>query len=143
MNPYRTWTILPFDLQSESKLGRNGGPGPQSAPKAGSATRPIPVRVWENVSSWFVEADIPGVVAAAVFVEFYKDRLTIRYERSAPDAGANEFDDRGYGVYERSVRIADEIRSDAIVAKLENGVLRLELPKSDTGRPKTIVVSGQ
>lgn len=86
-------------------------------------------------------ADVPGVSADAIGIEYYQDRLTVRYERKAADEADSKFDDRVYGSFERVIRITDEIRSSEIAAKLENGVLRLEIPKSEALRPRTIPVT--
>jgi len=105
--------------------------------------RTIPVRIRETENSWFVQADAPGVSSEAIGIEFYQHRLTIRYERKSDEPGTTKYDELAYGHFERVIRIADEVQTDRIVAKYDNGVLLLELPKSEALLPRKIRVMGE
>lgn len=138
MAVYRTWSVFPVVAEPAHR----GSFRTNSAEaQAGRKSHSIPVRVRETEAAWIVVADVPGASADAIGIEFFQDRLTVRYERMAADEADSKFDDRVYGSFERVIRIADEVRSSEIAAKLENGVLRLEIPKSDALRPRTIPVT--
>ena len=138
---YRTWSVVPFVSESAQRAAAQSQPSNPSEKPSGRKVHSIPVRIREMEVAWVVDADVPGVPADAIGIEHFQDRLTIRYERKTSDESCSKFDDRVYGSFERIIRITDEIRSSEIAAKLENGVLRLEIPKSEALRPRTIPVT--
>lgn len=138
MAVYRTWSVFPVVAESAHQGSSRTKPAEAQAERKSHS---IPVRIRETEGAWIVVADVPGVPADAIGIEFFQDRLTVRYERKTADEADSKFDDRVYGSFERVIRITDEIRSSEIAAKLENGVLRLEIPKSEALRPRTIPVT--
>lgn len=139
MAVYRTWSVLPVVPVPVSRDQAKGS-FRKSEPKVEQGDRTIPVRVRETEQAWMVEADVPGVPADAIGVEFFQDRLTVRFARPVPGDSPAQFDDRAYGNFERVIRIGDDVRADGIVAKVELGVLRLEVPRSGAHQPRTIPV---
>lgn len=138
---YRTWSVVPVVSEAVQRAAAQTLPSEPADKRSARKPHSIPVRIRETEGAWIVEADVPGVLADAIGIEHFQDRLTIRYERNVADEADPKFDDRIYGSYERVIRITDEIRSSEIAAKLENGVLRLEIPKSEALRPRTIPVT--
>lgn len=134
---YRTWSVVPTRVENPLRMEARKDMQAVSKPHA------IPVRVWETEKSWLVVADVPGVAADAIGIEFFQERLTLRYERRPEETGTMRYDDLASGQFERVIRISDEIQPDRIVAKCENGVLRLELPKSEAMLPRKIHVTGE
>ena len=135
---YRTWSVFPVVPEPANRDRAQSRPAEAQVERKSNS---IPVRIRETDGAWIVEADVPGVSADAIGIEHFQDRLTIRYDRPSTDEPGSKFDDRAYGGFERVIRITDEIRSSEIAAKLENGVLRLEIPKSEALRPRTIPVT--
>ncbi len=87
-------------------------------------------------------ADMPGVGEKDVDITLEKNVLTIsglisNKEPEGYDLVHNEY---GIGDYQRSFTVSDEIDQDKIEASLNNGVLRLHLPKSTKARAKKITV---
>lgn len=140
---YRTWSVQPLRTLNPNRVTEPAGMPVTENSRAVGTSRTIPVRIRETELSWFVEADAPGVSADAIGIEFYQERLTIRYERKSDEPEATKYDDLAYGHFERVIRIAEEIQPDRIVAKYANGVLRLELPKSEAVLPRKIDVTGE
>ena len=135
---YRTWSVFPVVAEPVHRGHSQARP---DAAQVERKTNSIPVRIRETEGAWIVDADVPGVAAESIGIEHFQDRLTIRYERIRTEEPGSKFDDRMYGGFERIIRITDDIRSGEIAARLENGVLRLEIPKSEALRPRTIPVS--
>lgn len=135
---YRTWSVVPTRFENPQLRTEEGKDS-----RAVDKPHAIPVRVWETDKSWLVLADVPGVAADAIGIEFFQERLTIRYERRPEATGTMRHDDLASGQFERVIRITDEIQPDRIVAKCENGALRLELPKSEAVLPRKIQVTGE
>lgn len=138
MAVYRTWSVFPVVAEPAQRGSFRTNPAES---QAGRNSHSIPVKIRETEAAWIVLADVPGVSADAIAIEYFQDRLTVRYERMTADEADSKFDDRVYGSFERVIRITDEVRSSEIAAKLENGVLRLEIPKSEALRPRTIPVA--
>jgi HSP20 family protein len=112
-------------------------PRPQNAPPEKAPQRaaytPV-VDVFENKDELVILADLPGVAKEDLTVNFDKGQLTIEGHRKdfAPEEAP--FD------YRRSFAIPPGIDAEKIVAHLQNGVLRLALPKVAAAKPRLIEV---
>lgn len=140
MTNYTTWTIRPFDIVNLQKAGLQQGRETATS-NSQVAGHLIPVRVWEDAGFWHVQAEVSGVATSAVTIEFFQDRLTIQYERPEPSESNVTYDNLSYGRFQRVIRISDEIHVDGIIARVENGLLTVTLPKSETSQPRKIIVS--
>jgi HSP20 family protein len=94
-----------------------------------------------------VYMDVPGVAADQLDVELENDVLTVRGERPYPYAGhdgdgAVRRIERGFGRFERSLRVPRGLDPGSIEASLTNGVLELRLPKPEVLRPQRIEIKG-
>jgi HSP20 family molecular chaperone IbpA len=71
----------------------------------------------------------------------FMDRET-RGGRFAPpaDDGSVKRVERGFGAFERTLRVTDELDPDRIDAAMQDGVLTLRLPKSEARKPRRIEV---
>jgi HSP20 family protein len=92
-----------------------------------------------------VYIDVPGLDADNLEIELENDTLTVRGERSFPysreDGGAPARRiERGFGRFERSLRVPPGLDPDAIDASLSEGVLKLRIPKPMTQRPHRIEI---
>ncbi len=102
-----------------------------------SAERPTyapPVDIFENKEEILIVADLPGVRTEDLRVDLDKDHLTILAHRAPPGAGSEAFD------YTRTFVVPRGIEADKISANLQNGVLRLQLPKPAALKPRQIAV---
>jgi HSP20 family protein len=120
---------------------------PGAAPRA----RPLapafpPVNVWEEDEAFYLEAELPGLKEEDLFVQVTQgNQLTLRGERKADPAleGAWHRRERGTGRFQRTFALPVPVEADKVEARLENGVLRLTLPKAERARPRRIPVQGQ
>jgi HSP20 family protein len=91
-----------------------------------------------------VYMDVPGVGSDQLDVELENDMLTVRGERPYPygeDAnGAARRIERGFGRFERSLRVPRGLDPDAIEASLTDGVLHLRIPKPESLKPRKIEI---
>jgi HSP20 family molecular chaperone IbpA len=100
------------------------------------------VDIFENETTITVLADMPGVKAKNLDIDLRQDILTLTGEVESPE-GANETEVlREYrtGRYVRHFALSDTIDQSKIDAKLQDGVLRLVLPKAEKAVPKKITV---
>ncbi len=101
----------------------------------------------DDGTEFVVTAELPGVSKDDVEVEVGPEGLEIRAEANAQ----REEKDRGYFLRERNYRsfhralsLPAAVSPQGAVAKLENGVLEVRLPKQEpTPAPKTVSVKVQ
>jgi HSP20 family molecular chaperone IbpA len=101
------------------------------------------VDIYETKDALYLIADMPGVDEKTVDVEVEKNILTIsgRVEDGMPKDYSLVFSEYEVGDYERSFSLPEEIDQEKIKATIKNGVLRLELPKTDKVKPKKITIN--
>lgn len=100
------------------------------------------VDIFEKADGITLLADMPGVKPDQLSIDLRDDVLTIRGQVTSPEgeseAGvAREFD---WGSYYRQFTLAESIDQGKIEARLNDGVLRLELPKVEKAKPRQITV---
>jgi len=101
------------------------------------------VDIFETESEITLLADMPGVAADDVNIDLREGFLTLSGDVK-PWEGAGESDvlvEFEIGKYYRQFALADVIDQDKIEAKLEDGVLRLNLPKTEKAAPRRITVN--
>jgi HSP20 family protein len=100
------------------------------------------VDIYETDTEHVLLADMPGVSRDGLDIHVDRDRLTIRGrvagQTEAPQPQRREFELHDYY---RAFTLADDIDTDKISANLNDGVLRLVLPKSARARVRKIPVS--
>jgi HSP20 family protein len=103
-----------------------------------------PVDIYETENELVVKADLPEVDPQNLDIRVENNILTIRGERKF-ESKVNEDNylriERAYGSFSRSFSLANSVKSDAIKADYQNGVLTLTLPKREEAKPKQIKVT--
>jgi len=102
------------------------------------------VDIFETEHELVVQADLPDVNPQDLDIRFENNILTIRGERKFENK-VNEENylrvERAYGSFSRSFSLANSVKSDAIKADYQNGVLTLTIPKREEAKPKQIKVN--
>jgi HSP20 family protein len=102
------------------------------------------VDIIETADEFLVLADMPGVGADAIDIQYEQGVLTL-HGRVEPrqDEEQTNYMLREYGVgdYYRSFRLGEGIDPDRIEAHLKDGVMELHLPKSEASKPRKIAVT--
>jgi HSP20 family protein len=99
--------------------------------------------VAENENEFLVKASLPGINPDDLDITFSGKTLTIKGEYKAEEEKEDvhyHMRERRYGSFSRSLSLPTPIKSDAIEAKYEAGVLTLHLPKTEEAKPKRIAV---
>lgn len=89
------------------------------------------VDVQETDKQYLIEAELPGVSKDELNIELNDGRLTISVQREENinnDKKNYIHRERRYSSMSRSIYLADA-KSEGIKAKLENGVLNIDIPK--------------
>lgn len=105
----------------------------------------VPVNIRENENAYLIEVVAPGMDKADFKVNVDSNILTISAEKKAESNKENERMVRReytYRSFARTFTLDDSINADNIMAKYENGVLNIELPKKEEVKiqPKEISI---
>lgn len=100
-----------------------------------------PVDIFENDSEILVVGDFPGVKGEDVSIHLEKRTLNIEAHRKLEPYEVGGRLDYEAISYQRAFTVPDGIDADHIAAKLVNGVLKLQLPKSPKAKPRQIQVT--
>ena len=100
------------------------------------------VDIFETEGSLTVLADMPGVKADNLKINLDNNVLTMMGDVEAPERPGEQDILREYqtGTYFRQFTVSDVIDQSKIEAVLTDGVLRLNLPKAETAKPRQIPV---
>ena len=102
------------------------------------------VDIYETENELVVKADLPDVNAQNLDIRVENNILTIRGERKF-ESKVNEDSylriERAYGSFSRSFALANSVKTEAIRADYQNGVLTLSIPKREEAKPKQIKVN--
>ena len=101
------------------------------------------VDIYENKDGLWLWADMPGVDEKSLNVHLDNGVLTIegqvdvqQYEDMSP-----LYTEYNVGNYVRRFTLSNDVDSDRIIARMQNGVLALEIPKSERAKPRRIAVT--
>jgi HSP20 family protein len=102
----------------------------------------LPVDVREDDEAYQITAAVPGLKVDEVDIQVLDDVVTLRLrpQTEDPEEQAYLMREIGDGEVERSLRMPVAIDPAKAEAVVENGMLRLRLPKAETVRPKQITV---
>ena len=104
----------------------------------------IRVDVTENDKDYQVRAEIPGAkkedIRVSVDGNFVSINAEVRKEKEEKKAGRVLVRESYYGSSSRGFSLGHEIDDKAVVAKLEDGVLKLTLPKREGTGARPIAI---
>ena len=131
----------PFEHLFDSLVDDYFAPAKSDAAPVTVAPR---LNVTESATAYVVEAELPGVtkenVKIAVDGKLVTLEAEIKREVQAKEGETVVFAERTTEKFSRSFKLAAEVDDSRSVAKLENGILTLTLPKKEELRPKHIQV---
>ncbi len=101
------------------------------------------VDLYEHDNGWRLVVDLPGVQLDQVELTLEDGLLEISAERQRQEVEGQTltFAERAEGRFVRRLRIPGEVDSAAIEARLQDGVLTVELPKAAEARPRRIEIA--
>lgn len=110
----------------------------------GGVGRPtLGIDAFYDDDSFVVNASVPGVATDDIDITLDDGILRIKAERDVDNSredGDYVVRERSRGVFQRSIRLPDNIDIDQADAKVENGVLTVTVPRSETSRAKKLEV---
>ena len=102
------------------------------------------VDVRSNAERILFSFDIPGVKKEDLDITLENGVLTVKGSRKFEPTGSKEqlLLGRSYGTFSRSFALPDNVDEEKLAARLDNGVLTIELPKAQKAQPKKIAIGG-
>lgn len=123
------WSGLETEIDRLYNLALSGASKPASAGR-------FKVDLYQDENNAYVRAELPGFKRDAINVEVVDGYLTIAATRES-----NEADCTSEAKFSRSLALTDEVKSEAVSAAYENGVLTVTLPKKEEAKPRKVSVA--
>ena len=117
---------------------------PASTVSNGSVRYVTPLaNILETKDGYVLEAEMPGVNKDGLDITVENGELTIVGRRAAKELRGREVyrESRAFD-YRRTFELDPSIDTTRVVARLDQGVLRLQLPKVESVKPRKIEVHG-
>jgi HSP20 family protein len=102
------------------------------------------INVTEDTNKYYVRAELPGMKSNELDIQVTADGISISGERKIPVEGNNvryHRREREAGTFSRSFNLPEEIDVNKVEASMENGVLKVTIPKSEAAKPRQITVT--
>jgi HSP20 family protein len=101
------------------------------------------VDIVEQDGGYELVADLPGLKKEDIKIEIEDNMLTLRGEKKLEEEKKDKnyrLCERYHGEFVRTFALPENVNRDAIVAEFKDGVLKLEIPKTEQAKPKQIEV---
>ena len=101
------------------------------------------VNVTEDENFFHLEAETPGMKDKDIGIEVHNGVLTIKgYKENQSETEKEHYHIREFNSqsFERSFKLSDRVDTDKVSAKIDNGVLKVDLPKHEQIKPKKVEV---
>jgi HSP20 family protein len=98
----------------------------------------------ERKDAYLVTVELPGVKLDDLEITLEDGLLTIQGERQfTSESSEQQFHrvERRYGAFRRSITLPAHVVADEVEALIEDGVLRILVPKAEQAKPKRIQVT--
>jgi HSP20 family protein len=101
------------------------------------------IDVYEDKDRFTVIAEVPGMKKEDLNITLQNGVLTISGERKQEGKKSEQGfrSERFVGRFQRSITLPTSVNSSGVKATYQDGILRVELPKSEEAKPKQIEVS--
>jgi HSP20 family molecular chaperone IbpA len=125
--------------QKEKAIAKTGSRA-VAAPARDTIVPPVDICEDGDVVTLF--ADLPGIGKDNLEVQIEKDTVKITGKRAKLEEAGIEsyYDEIPYRDYYRAFTIGEEIDREKITATINNGVLKLTLPKLEKSKPRRIEI---
>jgi len=101
------------------------------------------IEVSENENESMMVVELPGVKKEDITISVENGWLSVTGERKSlqsPEISRILHREIEYKPFARSLKLPHPVDADKITAQLENGLLKISLPKAEEVRPRTIEI---
>lgn len=106
----------------------------------------IALDVAESEDNYTVKATVPGMSPDDIEITLEDDVLTLKGEiKSDEEIEEAQYHvrERRFGSFSRSIRFPTAVNGDAVEATYTDGILSLNVPKSEAVKPKRITINAK
>lgn len=92
------------------------------------------VEINESNDAFIISADLPGIEKSDIEVKVEENTLILSANRHIDKSDTNEkfhYNERRFGTFSRSFKLPTTVKEEKIIAKLDNGVLSVVIPKAE------------
>lgn len=103
-----------------------------------------PINVYDAVDRYILCVRLPGLGPDDVELEMAGDTLTLRGERTKTEGIKEDSfrrQERPVGRWSRTITLPDRVDNTQVGASFAQGVLTVTIPKSESAKPRQIVVT--
>lgn len=102
-------------------------------------------QILEAETYFSVSLDLPGIKKEDLNIEVKENQLSIEGERKSilQDGEKMSRSTLNFGKFSNTFTLPQNVKTDAIAAKFEDGVLTLTIPKEEKALPKKIAINVQ
>jgi HSP20 family protein len=130
---------------TESEAIATNGPADENGPAGEEVERYVfqpAIDIYDTDDGLVLRADLPGVAPDSLELQVQDNKLTLfgRVTSHAPEAARIVHQEYGVGDFLRSFILSDDVDHQRITAKLNQGVLRVTLPRAERPEPRRIQV---
>ena len=114
-----------------------------AASTAGPRVYP-PINIYDSPEGYRLRAELPGIDTASLDITVTRNEVVIAGERILPELGEGSHyhrRERDHGKFSRAFAMPDNIDSSAVLAKYNDGVLDLLLPRLPEDQPRKVAIS--
>ena len=104
----------------------------------------LAAEVYDNDDAVVVRLEVPGMEKGDFNLEVLDNYLVVRGEKQVEREHTNDryhVTECAYGQFERAIPLPEDVEGSKAQATYSHGVLRVELPKAESGRRRTIKVN--
>ena len=101
------------------------------------------VDIYDNDENIIIKAELPGIDKKDIVIDVKDGVLTLKGERSFDNEVKEEkyyCRERMFGKFERVFRLPADVDPEKIRADYKDGILKIDIPKSEEQQPKQITV---
>ncbi len=102
----------------------------------------LPVDIRDDGEKYIVTAYVPGLLAENLNIQILDDALSIEGKYAAQE-GEYLVNELPSGTFRRTLRLHTPLDAENANASIDNGILTLSVPRSETARPRSIPVSNK
>lgn len=99
------------------------------------------VDIFETDQGLTIMADLPGVAKNDLQIDIDRGLLTVQASGTSQCQGESIRREFLHGNYYRQFQLPDEIDTNKIEAEMKDGVLVMQLPKSEAAKPRRIEIT--
>jgi HSP20 family protein len=103
-----------------------------------------PINIWRSSDGVVVTAEMPGVSLDGVDLTVHQNTLTIKGRREPeakePDVSFHRRE-RTFGPFSRSITLPFSVDPEQVKASAQSGILKIELPRPETDKPRKIRIN--